>query len=337
VTPLEETLSRSWWHLVAHRSEVAEPQAFVRLQWALGDLVVFNDEGDILAFDNQCPHRGTRLFLETAGCAPALCPYHGWSYRGGRVRIPLRETVPVAEADGARLNVYRTAWCGDFLFVGVAPRQDLDTQLGDLAGPLAAISRDVAGRADFNSFDFECDWRVAVENALEGYHVNLVHPDTLAPLALRDHQDSYSGENSVYRAQIGNERTVKALERLARYFDVASAWRGYTSLFVFPFAMVSSTFGYSYALQNFFPSGQPGLTRFSSRLLVAPTTPGAENLTGAFLTSTAALNRKVFEEDHAVCRRVSPHYAADRPDRIFAKSEDRARHFWRTLRDLAET
>jgi phenylpropionate dioxygenase-like ring-hydroxylating dioxygenase large terminal subunit len=335
VTPLEENLSRSWWHLVAHRCEIAEPQAFVRLDWALGDLVVFNDEGEIIAFDNQCPHRGTRLFTDKAGCAPALCPYHGWSYRGGRVRIPLRETVPAAEADSARLNAYRTAWCGDFLFVGLEPRQGLEAQLGDLAAPLAAISRDVAARADFNSFDFECDWRVAVENALEGYHVNHIHPHTLAPLALRNHQDGYSGANSTYRAEIGEGRTARALERLGKYFDTAAGYPGYTSLFVFPFAMVSSTFGYSYALQNFLPSGEPHLTRFSSRLLVAPTKPGAEGVTGPFLASAAELNKTVFDEDHAICRRVSRHYAADRPDRIFASSENRARHFWATLRALA--
>jgi len=335
VTPLEERLSRSWWHLVAHRCEVAEPRAFVRLDWALGDLVVFNDEGEIIAFDNQCPHRGTRLFTDKAGCAPALCPYHGWSYRGGRVRIPLRGTVPAGEADGARLNLYRTAWCGDFLFVGLEPSQDLETQLGDLATPLAAISRDIAARADFNSFDFECDWRVAVENALETDHINHIHPTTLAPLALRNHQDSYSGLNSVYRAEIGERRTARALERLGKYFDIAAGYPGYASLFVFPFAMVSSTFGYSYALQNFIPSGEPRRTHFSSRFLVATTTPGSEGVTAPFLTAAAAFNRQVFDEDHAICQRVSPHYAIDAPSRIFAHSEDRVRHFWRGLRELA--
>jgi phenylpropionate dioxygenase-like ring-hydroxylating dioxygenase large terminal subunit len=335
VTPLEETLSRHWWHLVAHRCEVAQPQAFVRLKWALGDLVLFNDEGQVLAFDNQCPHRGTRLFMDDAGCAPALCPYHGWSYRGGQVRIPRRETVPKAEADGARLNTYETAWCGDFLFVGVEPRQALADQLGDLAGPLEAISRDIDRRGDFNAFDFECDWRVAVENALEGYHVNMIHPGTLAPLALTNHQDSYSVANSVYRAEIGEGRTVRALERLGKYFTTEAAWPGYTSLFVFPFAMVSSTFGYSYALQNFFPSGEPHRTHFASRLLASRHVAGSEALVEPFLASSAEVNRKVFEEDHAICRRVSPHYDSGRPDRIFAQSEDRARHFWQTLRGLA--
>jgi phenylpropionate dioxygenase-like ring-hydroxylating dioxygenase large terminal subunit len=335
VTPLEETLSRSFWHLVAHRNEVAAPGEFVRLKWALGELVVFNDEGEIMAFDNQCPHRGTRLFVDDAGCQPALCPYHGWSYRGGQIRIPRRETVPTAEAEGARLNRFQTAWCGDFLFVGVAPRQALGEQLGDLAQSLETISCDIEGRGDFNAFDFECDWRVAVENALEGYHVNLIHPGTLAPLGLRNHQDSYIGPNSVYRAEIGEARTVKGLERLGRYFRIKAAWSGYTSLFVFPFAMVSSTFGYSYALQNFFPAGKPNRTHFSSRLLAARAAPGAEAVTGPFLASAAEVNRKVFEEDHAICRRVSPHYDSGRPDRIFAQSEDRARHFWQTLRNLA--
>jgi hypothetical protein len=62
---------------------------------------------------------------------------------------------------------------------------------------------------------------------------------------------------------------------------------------------------------------------------------GSEALVEPFLASSAEVNRKVFEEDHAICRRVSPHYDSGRPDRIFAQSEDRARHFWQTLRGLA--
>ena len=63
--------------------------------------------------------------------------------------------------------------------------------------------------------------------------------------------------------------------------------------------------------------------------------PMAQSIVEPFLASTAQVNRRVFDEDHAICRRVSPHYDLTREDRIFARSENRAHHFWRTLHELA--
>ena len=45
---LDQTLLNDFWHLVAHRSELAETGAFLRLDWAPGDLVLHNDEGEII-------------------------------------------------------------------------------------------------------------------------------------------------------------------------------------------------------------------------------------------------------------------------------------------------
>ena len=69
-----ETLIRDYWHLVAHRSELANPGDFVRLDWAAGELVLHNDEGEIVAFDNLCPHRGGRFFTEDRGSARTSPP-----------------------------------------------------------------------------------------------------------------------------------------------------------------------------------------------------------------------------------------------------------------------
>jgi hypothetical protein len=60
----------------------------------------------------------------------------------------------------------------------------------------------------------------------------------------------------------------------------------------------------------------------------APGHPVAESL----FESTAQLNRQIFEEDHQICRRVSPAYRLDAPDRLFAPSEERLRHFQAALR-----
>lgn len=323
MSPLDATLLNGFWHLVAHRSELAEPGAFLRLDWAPGDLVLHNDEGQIVAFDNVCPHRGGRFFVEDHGVGRAVCPYHGWSYRGGQVRVPLAKTFPPGALDKVALRRFQTAWCGDFLFVGIAPAQTLEGQLAGAFAPLARVSGHIAGRRDFNAFAFQADWRVAVENALETDHVNAVHPHTLAQLGLKEEATVHDGLNVTYKGHVTDSRTLRGLKTLSRFFDVDGAYPGYWTIYVFPFAMVSSTFGYSYSLQTFLPSATPRRSHFCSRLLASKIKPGYEAAVAAFLDSSARVNRQIFDEDHAICARVSPHYDLTSADRVFAPGEAR--------------
>ena len=322
---LADKLVREFWHLVAHRDELAQPGDYVRLDWPLGELVLFNDAGAVIAFDNLCPHRGARYFVEDAGNGRIACPYHGWGFRDGELRIPLRQTFDPVEIAQARLNTLQTPWCGDFLFVSLAPAQTLGEQLGDMAQTLAAVARQISARRDFNAFVWQSDWRVAVENALEGYHVSAIHPQTLGPLGLIDDETVFIGGGSIYTARIGDDRTAKGLGRMKRFFDLDHAYDGYWTAHVFPFAMLSSTYGYSYSMQTFFPAAQDHRTQFTSRLLTARTHPGAEPALDGFFESTAKINRQVFDEDHAICGRVSPHYDMTKADRCFAQSELRVR------------
>jgi phenylpropionate dioxygenase-like ring-hydroxylating dioxygenase large terminal subunit len=325
---VDSHLARTCWHLVAHKSELARDRDYVRLEWVLGELVLYNDKGDVIAFDNVCPHRGARFFQGESGNAPALCAYHGWSYRGGRLRVPRPETYRPCDLAAARLNRFQVAWCGDFLFAAVAPEADLPSQLGDLAPTLAAMSRDIDRRRDVHGYRYECPWRVAVENALEPDHVHMVHAETLGLLELDAGRNSFHGRNSVLRATIRNERMTKRLAKLRRFFDVPAAEDGYTALFVFPFVFLTTTFGYSYALQTFLPSRSGADTHFTTRLFSARlSSEAAEAITEPFFSSVASMNRTVFEEDHAICRRVDPSFPLDGPDRILSAGEQKVGHF----------
>ena len=329
-----ETLVRDYWHLVAHRSELAWPGDYLRLQWAAGDLLLHNDEGEVIAFDNVCPHRGARFFLDDHGSGRAVCPYHGWSVRRGEVRVTRREEFSDRDLRRAVLNRYRTEWRGDWLFAGVDPVMTLEQQLDAFAAPLAALSGDIVARHDLHRIDWGSGWRVAVENALEGYHVNSVHPETLAPLALHEHADSFAGLNSAYRGRVGDARTRRGLQGLRRFFDLRAQFEGYLSYYVFPFAMVSSTYGYSYALQNFMPGAEPHRTNFYTRLFSSRAAEGAEGVSETVLAAALRANRRIFDEDHVICRRVSPTCDLDAPDRIYAASEARLRALADGLRGI---
>lgn len=322
---LENRLSRQYWHLVAHRRELPANNDYLKLKWAAGDVVIFNDGGDLVAFDNLCPHRGTRFFVDESGNAPAHCPYHGWSYRGGRVHVPNPDRFKPCDLSAARLNAFQMDWAGDFLFISIEPKMSLSKQLGEMMPLLEDISFNIAGRFDFSQYDYQCNWRVALENALEPYHIDLIHPESLGALRLADGVNTFCGLNSVWRAELGDSRLDKRLKSMSRLFSLDFQYQGYLSLYVFPYAMLSSTYGFSYSLQNFFPAASPDRTHFSSRLLTAPSLPGKQPLADVFFQSTATVNRQVFEEDHEICRRV-PREAID-THTILADNEEKIRHF----------
>lgn len=326
--PIATRLRDSFWHLLCHRSELPQLGDYLKLDWLGQEVVVFNDHGELVVFDNLCPHRGTRFFTERQGNGAISCPYHGWSYQSGALHIPCRERYAESDLQHVRLNTMQTDWCADFLFAAITPRLSLDQQLGDSFNLLGSLSFNIDGRADFNAYTFECDWRIALENALEPLHVPFIHQDSLGQLDLGDGENQFTDWSSVWQAPLGNKQMAKKLQGIKRLFLLDEPYQGYQSIYLFPFTMLSSTFGYSYSLQHFFPSAEAHRTHFSSRLLsgVAKNAAAAHALS-EFFRSSAAMNRQVFAEDHLICQRVYRSAADQQAFQILSDDEVKISHF----------
>lgn len=321
-------LFNSYWHLISHRNELPRSGDYVRFDTPISEVVIYNDEGNLIAFDNKCPHRGTRIFIENQSSQPLHCRYHGWSYRAGKVIIPDPQNFQPCALDSAKLNTYQLEWCGDFIFVGIQPLTSLQEQLGAFTETLENISFNINAQIDLNRFEFQSYWPIAVENALEPYHIPLIHKDTLATLELEPGINEFNGCNSIWHAPIGNARTHKQLRSLKRLFNIDYQQEEYMSIFLFPFSMISSTFGYSYSIQNFFPSKHTDTTHFTSRLYsVHAASENATKIIHPFLESTKNINRKVFDEDHDICKLVSPESWTSAPLPFASIQESKLVHF----------
>lgn len=333
----EARLYREHWHLVCHRTELPAHGDFLRYDTPLGELVVFNDMGELVAFDNLCPHRGARIYTGAKGNQAATCQYHGWSYCQGRVIVPAVTTFSHCDTSSARWNTFQTDWCGDFLFAAIAPREPLERQLGGAAEVLENISFNIDGCRDVSVYPFHCYWAVAIENALESYHVEMVHPDTLGTLALEPGHETFWGANSACYFPLGNQRIERQLRSLKKHFAIDYGYQGYMSLFLYPFTMISSTHGYSYSLQHFMPAADGAAsTHFSSRLLAARMAgQRSAQLLEPLFASTAQVNHKVFEEDHAICRRVPKSSWSMQPLAYASDEEARIVRFRQACRDWA--
>lgn len=333
---LDERMWAEHWHLLAHRSEVDMPSRFVAFNVAGQEVVAFHDGQSVVVFDNRCPHRGTRIYDGSHGQQRFLCRYHGWSYAKGRMFIPARETFNCDMSDVA-LNRYQVEWLGDFLFVSARPARPLREQLDGVADLVEAISYGIASRGDFNAYPYRCNWKLAVENALDQYHVGIIHRDTLNRLKMEPAVDEYIGVNNISRAAVGDERVARRLKSLRRFFDIKFQYDGYIAIHLFPFTFLNSTYGYSYSLQHFYPATNQDETSFTSRFYPARLQPKISAATmKPFFESSVEVNHQIFAEDAEICARVPTDTWSPAPPRWLSSGEEKIAWFRFTVRAFAD-
>ena len=326
---ISDDLVRSYWHPIAHRSELANDRDFVRFDIKDFEVVVINDKGNFVAFDNLCPHRGARFFTEDHGNKIVKCLYHGWSYSFGKVNVAGAKNFQGCGIESVKLNEFKLEVFGDFVFFAIEPIYTLQEQLGkEVCDLLINIGADIDSCADFNRYPFECDWTIALENALEPYHIPLIHTDTLAALKLGVGVNKFYGENSIWYSPLGDEKIEKRLKSLNRFYSTTEPFQGYMSIFIFPFSMISSTFGYSYSVQSFFPALTDEKAFFTSRLYpVKNTELRYKDMTSSFIESSAKVNRAIFDEDHQICKRIPSKSWSTTPPTFTSTLEEKLLHF----------
>ncbi len=163
-------------------------------------LIVRDRDGTVRVFHNVCSHRGMRL-VDQAGPSNGIvtCRYHGWCYRldGGLHATPhvagegLHEE-PRLDIANIGLKPVCAALFHDLIFVNVsgdAPAFD------DFIAPVKErwhmfdFGRFRHGGEDSRWFlDLNCNWKLAQENHVDGYHLPFIHPDLNRYSPLRDHR-----------------------------------------------------------------------------------------------------------------------------------------------------
>ena len=144
--------------------------------------VVRDKDGDLNAVHNICRHRGAELLDgESGNCGGTMvCPYHRWTYGlDGTLRgVPNRqECFPDLDRSALGLHPSAIGTFKDLVFVNPDPQADFASWLGPLEGrewPHDLAASDVKEAVPL-VYDMKCDWKVYVENALDGYHLAYLH------------------------------------------------------------------------------------------------------------------------------------------------------------------
>ncbi|HEY2909073.1 MAG TPA: SRPBCC family protein [Gemmataceae bacterium] len=220
------------WQVVGRTEQVQQPGSYLTANIS-GEpiLVVRGGDGVLRAFFNVCRHRAAPIVNDECGTATKLrCRYHGWTYDlAGNLRgTPEFEGVQDFRKEEMGLPPVAVAEWGPFVFVNLGSTgQETCATLPNYLKPLAdwVESRDAFAKLKWHarkSYDLSCNWKVYVDNYLDGgYHVNTVHPGLAGVLDYREYRTICDG-NTVLQSS-----PMKAADGAAgrtRTGDLAAYW-----------------------------------------------------------------------------------------------------------------
>lgn len=199
-------------------------------------LVLRNQEGVVKVFQNTCRHRGMILVDEKRNIRGTIrCPYHSWCYG---LDGALRSTP---HAGGPGINIHEDLNRNELGLVEIKSYVYLGVVFANISGdadPFETVHADLMNEwKDFDkplyhggedsSFTLEvaCNWKLAVENYCESYHLPWVHPGLNSYSRLEDHyhlenKGRYSGQGSVVYRQLKG----KGDQKFPDFKDISDKW-----------------------------------------------------------------------------------------------------------------
>jgi choline monooxygenase len=171
------------WNLVAHRHEIDQNGTVLPFQLAGESLLLARGKDGVLrAMSNVCRHRAGPL-VEACGPTNFLrCKYHAWTYdlQGQLLNTPEFDGVADFEKSKVRLPQWQVREWGPFIFVSRNPAATFEEYIGEVPEILENSLPGLMDRLSYvNRKDYHVDsnWKVYVDNYLEGYHIGPVHPE----------------------------------------------------------------------------------------------------------------------------------------------------------------
>ena len=193
-------------------------------------LIVRTKENQIKVFHNICSHRGLKLVNKPGKIKNVIrCPYHSWSYNldGELISTPhiggmnIHE-APKFEKSKSNLKEIRSHIWLDLIMINI---NNNEISFEEYIKPLSdrwekfwpVKDRDLINHSkDYGYFKLnaKCNWKFAIENYCESYHLPWVHPGLNSYSKIEDHYhiqglpNRFAGQGTVaYNPRfVGNEK-----------------------------------------------------------------------------------------------------------------------------------
>ncbi|MFT4962114.1 MAG: choline monooxygenase [Paracoccaceae bacterium] len=219
-------LLASQWAGLAVAADVPEAGDAVPITFLDMPLLLIRDKtGQIRVFQNICRHRGMILVEKPRKIEGAIrCPYHSWCYstQGRLVITPHVGGPGVNEHDGidrdllglieVRSHIWRdVVWIN---ISGDAPK--FEDAMAAVIARWAEFDKPLFHGGDDSRFSLtvDCNWKLAVENYCESYHLPWIHPGLNSYSRLEDHYHiqepgQFSGQGTTVYRQLAGDNGAK--------------------------------------------------------------------------------------------------------------------------------
>src|SRR5437868_5732410 len=194
------------WQLAGRAEQVAEVGQFFTTTIANEPvLIVRGNDGVVRAMSNVCRHRAGPV-AKGDGKRPVLqCGYHGWTYSldGHLLKTPEFDGVAGFDRDNCALPQFRIeSWLG-LLFVNLdSDAPPLAEVYGELFDEMNARDAGAFRFAARKDWELDCNWKVYVDNYLEGYHIPIVHPSLFRMLDYQRYRTETRRNYSIQHAPL---------------------------------------------------------------------------------------------------------------------------------------
>ena len=215
----KEKIFKNNWTMIGVASSVPNPgdaKPFNLL--GIPILIVRNKQNEVKVFHNVCSHRGFKLVDQECKLKNVIrCPYHSWSYDfNGKLTVtPHIGGLGKHEVDGFDKNnsnlkeIKSNIWM-DLIFINInsnaKPFKDFIKPLEDRWSKFISkkdqkLIRHSTDNGYFN-MTVNSNWKFAIENYCESYHLPWIHPELNKVSNISDHYHiedenlNFSGQGS---------------------------------------------------------------------------------------------------------------------------------------------
>lgn len=221
-----EKVWKKTWQVACREEEIPNPGDYYVYDVADDSVIVCRtSDGELKAYVNACLHRGNALCTGKGSKKNFRCPYHGytWNLEGKLKWIPAQWDFPHVDKSEFGLPELPIESWGGFIFI------NLDENCGPLSEYLEILPEHIDADELANRYKaahvsqvVPCNWKIAQEAFIEGYHVAETHFEKDENFEVK--ADTIAASNCDTEIQYDIWPGIKHITRLVQLSGVPSGY-----------------------------------------------------------------------------------------------------------------
>ena len=181
----QQQIFQNDWVFACAESALEKPGQHYAFDLAGEAVVIIRQTPEkLIGLSNICRHRGTLLLDEGFGEVGKhiVCPYHAWAYdqEGSLKAVPMQNGIQLDKEEHCLPKFTVDTYMGLVFIHLKKPKQSLEFRLQGLSEYCQLFEPERFTKAYHGAQEtWHANWKLAVENGIESYHLFKVHKNTL--------------------------------------------------------------------------------------------------------------------------------------------------------------